>query len=269
MSLSETKRRLAEAIVLYDNLKSDIDQKDLEAYTEDEWRQFLSHVGYQTAQLIQTSKQLDDPHLLSLLRRKQNKLKRHSEWRKRHKKRARLQKLQEARRSERWVKETTMQVSMSTSIFCKQKPSETTTKQTSVKTKIKKASGILRQLTLLRQLRRKKLEAKGHFFPETGNQFYHQVKAWHEEEQQKTQQASSENSIVHPQDKWQHLKLDLNVYDYWCVAEKSTKDLLRVRRQWDQYLALDNDHQNVYQKVPPIFVEPSPPANAVWASYLL
>ncbi|OBZ82486.1 U11/U12 small nuclear ribonucleoprotein [Choanephora cucurbitarum] len=267
MSLTETKRRLAEAIELYDNLKQEIDHKDLDAYADDEWHQFLSRLGYQTAQLIQTSKQLDDPHLLSLLKRKQAKLKRHSEWRKRHKKRARLHKLQEARRSERWVMETTMAVSMAPAH--QQKSTEKETKEDNLKHKIKKASGILRQLILLRQLRRKRLEAKGHFFAESGNQFFDQVKAWHEQEEGKKNESTSDSLVVHPQDSWQHIKLDLNAYAYWCVAEKSTDDLLDIRRQWDRYINHDGHHQDIYQKVPPVFVTPSPPANAVWASYLL
>ncbi|KAI8094976.1 uncharacterized protein B0P05DRAFT_583244 [Gilbertella persicaria] len=275
MSLTNTKQQLAEAIKLYEHIESKVKQNNLEAYTEDEWRQFLNDIGYQTARLIQISRHIDNPDRIQLLNKKQAKLKRHKAWKKQHKKRTRLQKLQEARRSAKWIKETEMKVIMSPSVIAQkqkeQKQATKTTKEDARKSKVRELSRMLNALVQLRDLRRKKLESKGHFFAESGNQFFNKVKEWHEantEIETKQEQPQTELAI-HPNDVWQHTAIDKEAYAYWCAADQTLDRLLDIRRQWDHYILFDGNDQDVQHKVPPMFVQPSPPANPIWASYLL
>lgn len=139
-------------------------------------------------------------------------------------------------------------------------------KRNKLELKAKELSQMLSKLTQLRSLRRKNLEAKGHFFPEEGDAFYEQVKELNEKkstgEEEKEQEEEQEvGLIIDPKDKWNSYDVDEKAYRFWTC--QTVDSLLKVRRMWDQYI-IDQDGD----KVPPTFVSPSAPANYIWASYL-
>ncbi|KAI8978021.1 hypothetical protein BDB01DRAFT_800428 [Pilobolus umbonatus] len=134
--------------------------------------------------------------------------------------------------------------------------------------KTRELSRILSRLTKLLHLRRKKLESKGHFFPDEGNAFYEKVKEWNEQNQKPVEVEDVNKKVIDEQDVWNNKPLDENAYLYWCEANQSTTSLLRIRKQWDYYLSQNKESESIHMKVPPIWVLPSPPANWVWATCL-
>lgn len=230
----------------------------------------------------------DDDNLLNLLNRKQNKLKRHSIWKKKHKKRVQQNKKQQIKRNEKWIKDIEWKVTMAPSVSATAVAAAKTAlsatdlqqQQTNDKKLIKTLSKKLALLTEIRALRRKKLENKGHFFADEGNDFFNKVKDWNQandtiqlDQTQQTQQQPQEKKqlVIHPQDSWHHRPIDKTAYNYWCGSDQLLDTLLNTRRLWDQYISLDSTHKSNdnLHKVPPTFVPPAPPANAIWASYLL
>lgn len=224
-----------------------------------------------------------------MLNFKQKKLKRHAKWKKKHKKQVQQIRKQRLKRNEKWIKDIEWQVTMAPSVVLKNlhnknNPSENDKEpKDKVKTKIKELSRILSKLTQLSNLRRKKLEAKGHFFADDGNQFFNQVKAWHESNQKEQEKLKEEKDeellkeepkphkklVVHKEDVWRYRPIDKLAYKYWCESDQSLEALLKNRRLWDQYIVTDSKNTDPIHKVPPTFVVPPPPANWIWASYLL
>lgn len=78
--------------------------------------------------------------------------------------------------------------------------------------------------------------------------------------------ASTDVVTIHEDDKWIHQDLDTNSYNYWCQASSSLDSLKRIRRQWDYYVS--NSSGDIDEKLPPTWVQPSPPSNWVWATVL-
>lgn len=199
------------------------------------------------------------------------------------------------KRNEKWIRDTEWQVTVSPSKALKtdcNKDMETEKdidkearyEASKLKSKVKELSRILSKLTHLRNLRRKKLEAKGHLFADDGNQFFNQVKEWHDLDQIQSQQHKdmendyelmnveqqpSKKLTINKEDIWKHMPIDKHAYKYWCESDQSLEGLLKNRRLWDQYIHCDNDDNDMIHKVPPIFVSPAPPANWIWATYLL
>ena len=139
----------------------------------------------------------------------------------------------------------------------------------------------MEKLTHLRNIRRKRLEVKGHFFADEGNDFFEKVKLWNitqnnkqlseREDDVNGKQRSEETALyIHPGDKWNNNKymFDINAYTYWSQGIQNTDNLRRIRNQWDYY-NVNDDSSTIADKVPSIWVPPAPPSNWVWASYLL
>ncbi|KAL9546255.1 hypothetical protein PS6_007756 [Mucor atramentarius] len=224
MSLNEAKKQLADAIAKYEHLKLELANKDnLETFSEQEWHAHLSNLGLQTAQLIQTSRVYDDDNLLNLLKRKQTKLKRHSIWKKKHKKRVQQRKRQQLKKNDKWIKDMEWKVTISPSVNAAAAAATKATassdqhqQQANDKKLIKTLSKKLALLTEIRALRRKKLESQGHFFADDGNAFFNKVKAWHQHNEgiekplQNEQQPQEEKKplVIHPQDTWHHMAID-------------------------------------------------------------
>lgn len=133
-------------------------------------------------------------------------------------------------------------------------------------------------LLQLRDLRRKRLEAQGHFFPETGDDFYAKI-----QEQEKRQPRNDESPYqeeeeqeekqlyIHPDDHWHNTGLDHKAYAYWCQGEQDVDTLRRIRNQWDGYLVEEEEEEeeeSAGTKIPPVWVEPGPPSNWIWATAL-
>ncbi|KAI8647275.1 hypothetical protein BD408DRAFT_428013 [Parasitella parasitica] len=204
MSIIEAKKQLSDAIAKFEHLKTELDNKsNLGFYSEQEWHKHLKDLGLEAAQLIQTTRNFDD-NLIDLLNRKQQKLKRHSIWKKKHKKRIQQRKRHQAKKHEKWIKDIEWKVTMSSSVnattvaaasvnnfsslYTDNKQAQ---QQADDKKQIKILTKKLALLTNIRNLRRKKLEAKGHFFADEGDKFFNKVKQWHEDNKS-TQSDSSQ-----------------------------------------------------------------------------
>lgn len=214
-------------------------------------------------------------------------MKRHKLWQKRHKKRVQKEKKQLQKRNAQWIKDIQWKVTMSpsaNSLLLKQKQeSEAKAQEEHIDdeaTQISKLREFLNSLIELRNLRRRKLEAKGHFFADDGDQFFNQVSEMQVDnaieenkesvESDSADEASDKNDLnLHENDSWNDMGLDKEAYRYWCSADQSLDSLLTMRRLWDQYIKSNSDDNDTLHKVPPTFVIPPPPANGVWASYLI
>ncbi|KAL1930271.1 hypothetical protein VTP01DRAFT_1425 [Rhizomucor pusillus] len=233
------------------------------------------------------SDELQDPEYVERLKKKLKKLERKKRWRQRRK--FNLEKKlaeQEERRQrlhkeiDQWRQEKLLQEKERHKQQELEKRLEEQKKRDTHKSRIRELERLVDRLTELRRIRRKRLEAQGHFFPEEGNEFFEKVKAWHEKpsaeqtlQEDDNEQSDSDRTLyVHPEDKWQRLPLDESAYGYWCQGIQSAQNLLRIRKQWDYYIVDNNENNNtrfsLLGKVPPTWVTPSPPANWVWATYL-
>lgn len=133
----------------------------------------------------------------------------------------------------------------------------------------------------IRDLRRSKLEAKGHFFPETGDAFYNKIKSAvssipteHDSDDDGDKQQDDHQKTIQPhaQDQWNDQPLDMDAYNYWLQGWGSVEELRRIRQQWDEYLVDDGTPSSVgltcASKIPPSMVSSSPPSSHLWARYL-
>ncbi|KAI9277025.1 hypothetical protein BDA99DRAFT_532109 [Phascolomyces articulosus] len=151
----------------------------------------------------------------------------------------------------------------------------------SQKLRIRELSRLVEKLTQLRNIRRKRLEAKGHFFSEDGNEFFEKVKSWNaEQENQKLVEekefpTNEEKTLyIHPEDKWNNKGLfDKKAYEYWSQGYQNTDNLRRIRTHWDYYIYDNVDESNGnssrQDKIPPTWVPPAPPSSWIWATHLV
>lgn len=121
--------------------------------------------------------------------------------------------------------------------------------------------------------------SSGHFFPEEDNEFFNRVSALNDAfklEEQRLDRATTEATETHLQQamerererepEGEELPRD-PAASYWRQAELDVRTLLAVRKQWDYFLTDERDAEA--SRIPPNWVEPSPPANWVWASALV
>lgn len=54
---------------------------------------------------------------------------------------------------------------------------------------------------------------------------------------------------------------------YYYQAERDINDLIKIRREWDEYIVPEGSIGS--SKIPWTFIEPPNPANYIWESYLL
>ena len=134
-------------------------------------------------------------------------------------------------------------------------------------TRIRELERTLDLLLQLRDLRRKRLEAQGHFFPETGDDFYAKIQEQEERHSSKDgiYEEEEKQLYINPDDYWHNTSLDHKAYSYWCQGEQDVDTLRRIRNQWDGYLVED---ESTGTKIPPVWVEPAPPSNWIWATSL-
>ncbi|KAI8333035.1 hypothetical protein BC941DRAFT_434931 [Chlamydoabsidia padenii] len=190
---------------------------------------------------------------------KQLKLDKHKAWRKRRKERIKNRQQREQASSDTTVLEQPDKTP-STDQTSKEKTIQE--RSTGQQKRIQQLSSMVAKLEQLRDIRRKKLESQGYFFPETGDAFYNQIKA--AEEHNKGH--DNKTPPPHPDDTWPDQPLDLNAYHFWLQGWTSVDQLKHIRQEWDCYVV---DHESINtSKIPPTMVSPSPPSSHLWARYL-
>ncbi|KAI9025163.1 hypothetical protein CLU79DRAFT_717862 [Phycomyces nitens] len=248
---------------------------------EDAWESAMRSFETNMASFEDTVKRLGDTDVIKPLKAKLSRLARKKAWKKRHLVSLRIKKHDQRKNRKRLLKGVdAWRIAMSQQGQAykklqdqeKKREKEEKKKREESKTKIKEMSRLLERLTLLRDLRRQRLENQGHFFPEEGNDFFNKVKAWHvaTEEKDSTEQEepSKETPLqIHPDDHWNDLELDTMAYSYWAQGLQNTETLRRIRKLWDHNIHEEETAREA--KIPPYWVEPSPPANWVWASCLV
>ncbi|RIB07804.1 hypothetical protein C2G38_397612 [Gigaspora rosea] len=142
------------------------------------------------------------------------------------------------------------------------------------RSKHRELSKLLDKVKKLRDLRRERLKREGHFFPEEDDEFFNKVASLNDvmkiEEARLDQErnAAAEHKRNEAMDvvmKEREKERD-PVYEYWHQAEFDIDNLILIRRQWDAFLVAPSTTGS--SCIPPSFVDPSPPANYVWASCL-
>ncbi|KAJ3694569.1 hypothetical protein LUZ60_010049 [Juncus effusus] len=164
---------------------------------------------------------------------------------------------------------------------------------------------IVEKLKELRSIRIQKLKKQGHFFPEEDDKFLDRVKASVEEEERQSKSKSTisdaiatamgsakstdqmiekstdlgavgpsgseskemkvEEGNVKSADSGAGLNVNLpaEFYHYYYGGSYDMGTLIEVRRTWDAYLRPGGS------RIPGHWVQPPPPSNEVWASYLV
>ncbi|KAI8098538.1 uncharacterized protein BX664DRAFT_381242 [Halteromyces radiatus] len=284
VSLSRLKLQIAQAVLEQDRLQHELNTLDESNQNQCE---AIQHA------LTTLNNNLDGitNDYLQRARRKQLKINKHKAWRKRRKERLKSQ--QSENKSQEPVlnmtrdtmeeKKKEIEQSSKTKEIGQQPPKLTRPKNVSdQQQRVQQLTIVVDKLLRLRDLRRKKLETKGHFFPETGDTFYNTIKAAAEEEEEKEKEEQdwiehnmNEQQTIkpHPEDTWKDQPLDMDAYNYWLQGWQDVEKLRYIRQQWDQYVVSEVDDgslgSNNGLKIPPSMVSPSPPSNAIWASYLV
>ncbi|KAF7724187.1 hypothetical protein EC973_001259 [Apophysomyces ossiformis] len=288
MSLTAFRLQLAEAIKTRDRLQDLLNQEGHDSQT-------LSDMEDRLASFERTVQSLADPDRLKRLQAKQGKLNRHKAWRKRRRQKMQQEQEEKQRKEEEEEKRKAEKARRALAIHLrsgshkeedeeKAKVSKAEKEALYLRTRIRDLSRWVQRLTLLRDLRRKRLSAQGHFFPEQDNEFFEKIKAWHAQEEKEeakrqlegakegwstTKEEDEAEWFIHPDDHWLTRPLDKRAYRRWTAG--NLECLRKNRQAWDQYL-VDQDEQaeeiGPESKVPPRWVDPSPPANWIWASYL-
>lgn len=239
---------------------------------------------------MQLNRKIDELRSLERRQKKQRKLERHKEWKKRHKKRLQKEKRQLEKRNAQWIKDTQWEVTMAPSVnalLLKQKKELAATKKSKKKNSttasVDESKEKPRLSLELKDLKRTKPGPEETCSADDGNQFFNRIREMetaneNKEKEDQEQEEDSDSSelepnqdemCVHEKDVWNSLELDKDAYRYWCGADQSLSKLLSTRRLWDKYIRTEPDENDTFRKVPPTFVIPPPPANGVWASYLI
>ncbi|CAN6994320.1 unnamed protein product [Brassica rapa subsp. trilocularis] len=164
---------------------------------------------------------------------------------------------------------------------------------------------IVEEMQELRSLRIEKLKKQGHFFPEEDDKFFDSVRAAVEQEENQAQSvinteteeiviaseedtslATSNKIINNDTDKESNTvlgaacekkieapppdngvdnvsNLPVECYHYYYGSNLDMGRLIEIRREWDAYLCPGGS------RIPGHWVQPSPPANEIWASCLV
>ncbi|XP_033148429.1 U11/U12 small nuclear ribonucleoprotein 59 kDa protein isoform X1 [Brassica rapa] len=163
---------------------------------------------------------------------------------------------------------------------------------------------IVEEMQELRSLRIEKLKKQGHFLPEEDDKFFESVRAAVEQEENQAPSvtnteaeenaiasvedtnlttdnkiinkdmdkeindvaaASCEKSIEAPLDSGCEnvSNLPVECYHYYYGSNLDMGRLIEIRRDWDAYLSPGGS------RIPGHWVQPSPPANEIWASWLV
>ncbi|ESQ39257.1 hypothetical protein EUTSA_v10001493mg [Eutrema salsugineum] len=160
---------------------------------------------------------------------------------------------------------------------------------------------IVEEMQELRSLRIEKLKKQGHFLPEEDDKFFESVRAAVEQEETQAKSltntetkenviaseedtplatsnkidkdidkesgmvaASCEKSMEAPDSGGDNVSnLPVEMYHYYYGSNFDMSRLIEIRREWDAYLS------PVGSRIPRNWVQPSPPANEIWASCLV
>ncbi|SAM03352.1 hypothetical protein [Absidia glauca] len=256
VNLSDLKRRLAQARI-------EKEQGDSELQTS----------PVVDASVIQHAMNSADRNLLNVtdeyLQRalnKQLKLDKHKAWRKRHRERKKNEKHDDRARpidvSPPQSSEIVDQKSIEKAVH--ERPVDKQQQR-----RIQQLTTVAEKLIHLRDLRRKKLETKGHFFPESGDDFYNKVKAAALTKDNDKDDNEDTPIQPHADDKWpDDQPLDTNAYNFWLQGWTSVDRLVRIRQEWDQYvISPQGQPSSMASRIPPTMVAPPPPSSQIWASY--
>ncbi|KAG2175044.1 hypothetical protein INT43_006106 [Umbelopsis isabellina] len=281
--LHRAKTRLAEAILQHeqfnDILENAIASPDslTDANMADLNNKKASALCVQLQNML---RELNEKSKLEQLKEKRARQKRKREWKRRHIKilqdtrnRRRERRLKIHQDIDRWRLEW---IEKDAADKQKEKERQEADKQrklaASARNRERNNQLLVDKLLELRTIRRNKLKAQGHFFPEEGNEFYEHIRKLNQMGQESIKQDEpAEEEVIalkpHEDDQWLHNDLDFDTYKYWCQGNSSLESLRKVRRQWDYYLTDTNKTNDM--KVPLTMVQPAPPSNWIWATVLV
>ncbi|KAH8554780.1 hypothetical protein BGW37DRAFT_481031 [Umbelopsis sp. PMI_123] len=279
--LFNAKLKIAEMVLKYEEYQKKIEQA---AYVDTSTMELpdvdLKDLDSMKEQISATIKEMSSESVIMRLKQLHSRQKRKREWKRRHIKKLQhtRDKRQERRRRlheeiDQWRVEWVEKEAESKKNAQDREKAEKQRKLDASKRNHERNNQLVVQKLLeLRTLRRKKLKAQGHFFPDEGNEYFEQIRKLNEQAplSPSTEDEPVDEEInvvpVHEDDKWVHSPLDMDAYSYWCQGNKSLDSLKRVRNQWDYYLS--NTSSDIDSKVPPTWVNPSPPSSWVWATVL-
>ncbi|CAG8590080.1 10028_t:CDS:2, partial [Scutellospora calospora] len=140
--------------------------------------------------------------------------------------------------------------------------------------KHRELSKLLEKVKKLRDLRRERLKREGHFFPEEDDEFFNKVASLNDVMKIEEARLDEERNAAAEHKRNEAMDVGMKerekerdpVYEYWHQAEFDIDDLISIRCQWDAFLVAPST--TGASCIPPYFIDPSPPANYVWATCL-
>ncbi|KAI8581324.1 hypothetical protein K450DRAFT_232509 [Umbelopsis ramanniana AG] len=279
--LYNNKLKIAKMVLKYEEYRNKLAQASSIASSSEETANIdLNELDSLKEEIAATVKEMSSESHIRRLKQLLSRQKRKREWKRRHLKK--LQQTRDKRREKRrrlheeidrwrveWIEKEEENKKKARE---RQKAEKQRKLEASIRNHERNSQLLVQKLLELRAIRRRKLKAQGHFFPEEGNEFFERIRQLNEQvpSSPSTENEPIEQEVisvpVHEDDKWLHVPLDMNSYSYWCQGNRSLDALQRVRNQWDYYLSTNSSE--IGSKVPPTWVNPSPPSNWVWATVL-
>ncbi|KAF0511888.1 u11/u12 small nuclear ribonucleoprotein 59 kda protein [Gigaspora margarita] len=267
-----------------ENLEAKIEElKEVrESSKHEEWTEKIARVETAKKTLDTNMQTLLEQKFVDNLKLRLSKINRHKKWRKKHIKKLQMVRDERQRRREtlhktidEWRTEwIAKELALKREQARRREAEKRVQEAEANRSKHRELSKLLEKVKKLRDLRRDRLKREGHFFPEEDDEFFNKVASLNDvmkiEEARLDQErnAAAEHKRNEAMDvvmKEREKERD-PVYEYWHQAEFDIDNLISIRRQWDAFLVAPSTTGS--SCIPPSFVDPSPPANYVWASCL-
>ncbi|GBB85043.1 hypothetical protein RclHR1_11610003 [Rhizophagus clarus] len=280
-NITNTREQILQTHYLLQDMKSKLDKlKEIrEIANEDEWKVNIESLENFKKNLESNLSYTTDQKYIEKIKLKLSKVRRHQKWRKKH-----IKKLQSVRDERQRRRETlhktidewrTEWIAKELALKREQARKEEAEKRVqeaeAKKSEHKELTKLLEKVKKLRDLRRERLKREGHFFPEEDDEFFNKIASLNDvmkvEEARLDQERNAaaehkRNEAMNAGMKERERERD-PVYEYWHQAEFDLDNLVLIRRQWDAYI-----NETGSSCIPLTFVDPSPPANYIWASCL-
>ncbi|RIA89172.1 hypothetical protein C1645_825195 [Glomus cerebriforme] len=283
-NITNIREQILHTHCLLQDLKSKLDKLEeiRETANEDEWKSNIESLENFKKTLESNLSYLTDQKFIEKMKLKLSKIRRHQKWRTKH-----IKKLQSVRDERQRRRETlhktidewrTEWIAKELALKREQARKEEAEKRVqeaeAKKSEHKELTKLLEKVKKLRDLRRERLKREGHFFPEEDDEFFNKIASLNDAMKVEEARLDQERNAAAEHKRNEAMDAGMKerererdpVYEYWHQAEFDLDNLVLIRRQWDAYI--NETGSTGSSCIPPTFVDPSPPANYIWASCL-
>ncbi|CAG8703907.1 12130_t:CDS:2, partial [Acaulospora morrowiae] len=270
----ETKDELQKLKAILMELKGSTNQ--------DEWKLLVEKIEKSKNAFESNLAFIFDKKFVDKMKMKLSKSRRHKKWNKKH-----IRGLQDVRDQRQLQRETlhktidkwrtewiAKEIAMKREQSRKEEAEKRVQKAEANKSKHRELSRLLEKVKKLRDLRRERLKREGHFFPEEDDEFFNKIASLNDAMKIEEERLDQERNAAAEHKRNEAMDAGMKerarerdpIYEYWHQAEFDIDNLVLIRKRWDSYLVAPGTA--AASCIPSTLVEPSPPANHIWASCL-